>query len=289
GWVGGSDNRGSMDILWSCLLTMVLSSWSILCLNIPAENDSLMRQLWRKFLWTLMTLMGPEVVCQRAFGEWLVARRWTKEFEKSKLEGWSMTHSFYANMGGIVLVPRDEKPFPINAAQLHFLVRNQYIEYVPITKKAILDKNKVSGLLRFLILGQTLWFCLNCFARLYERISLTTLELSTLAFIPSAMGTFQETEWPWNKHWYYGLTFIEKVMKMKWAVLKPKSRPIERIRDDYWPKPTLKTLPVLMFFHMSYAVILVAGWNLHLPTATELLLWRIACLIQLGTIMSAWF
>ena len=285
-----------------------------------------------------MTIMGPEVVCQRAFGDWLVARRWEKEFKNSELEGWSMAHSFYANMGGIVLAPKDEdeiERFPINAAQLHFLAKKGYIDHTSIAKKTILDKNKVSGELRLLTLGQTLWFCLNCFARIYQRIPLTTIELSTLAFIIPSIGTLYfwwhkpmdvesyivirldsntsiaqireeegqgdidwkktplefvhcEKEWPWNKQWYYGLAILEKGMRMKWVTADRDRKPIECIRDDYWPKPTPRSLPVLLFIHLSYAVVLVVGWHLDLPTATELLLWRVACLIQLGTIMSAW-
>lgn len=96
-------------------------------------------------------------------------------------------------------------------------------------------------------------------------------------------------EWPWNIYWHYGLVFMRKKMKMGWLLMGPKHRPIERIADDYWPEPTMKSLPALFLFHVAYAAILMAGWNLDLPTYTELLLWRIASSIQLGTIVSAWF
>jgi hypothetical protein len=51
----------------------------------------------------------------------------------------------------------------------------------------------------------------------------------------------------------------------------------------------LKSLSALFCFHVAYAAILMAGWNINLSTYTELLLWRIVSTIQLGTIVSAWF
>ncbi|KAF2420528.1 hypothetical protein EJ08DRAFT_653807 [Tothia fuscella] len=344
GWVFAPDGRGTFDISRDCLLTIFLCSWQILCLNLPAKNDKFRRRFWRKYLWTLLTVLGPEVVFQRSLGEWLLARRAVHDFEKlgrgqvGWME-WTETHSFYANMGGIVLVPPDSdncERFPVNSAQLHFLVEGQYIDYPIVSRKTIKDKNKVDWTLRALILLQTLWFSVNCLARIALHLPLTTLEVSTLAFIIPAAGTsfcwrlkpmdvesptaislkpgvtisqirsesdvppnsWRETplefvdkskEWPWNIYWRYGLVFWEKKANLRWLILNPKSRPIERIADDYWPKPSLSSLPYLFFFHVAYAAILVAGWNLDMPTKLELRLWRIACLIQLVTICSAWF
>ena len=98
----------------------------------------------------------------------------------------------------------------------------------------------------------------------------------------------RKRQWPWNLYWHYGMTIATKKLKLTWIILRPTDRPVKRLHDDNFPEPTLKSLPVLFVFHVAYAAILMAGWNLELPTATELLLWRIASCIQLGTIVSAW-
>jgi hypothetical protein len=334
GWVNSPNGRGTSDIIWSCLSTVVLCSWSILCLNIPSREEGWWRCARRKFQWSLLTVMGPEVIFQLSLGEWLVARRWHKKFKESGYQHWTMTHSFYANMGGFILQTTDRGSFPVNSAQLHHLVAQSYVPCPIINKEAILDKNKAAAMVRLLTLCQTLWFLANCAGRAAQGLALTTLELSTLAFISSAIGTFfcwlykpmdvetsitivmampvaevqrragyendewdktplefvdRKREWPWNIYWHYGLAFMEKKLHMGWILTIHKHRPIERIGDDYWPEPTLKSLPALFVFHVAYASILMAGWNLYLPTYTELLLWRIASSIQLGTIISAWF
>lgn len=40
GWTPGPDGRGTLDIIWSCGVTMVLCSWSILCMNMPGPKES---------------------------------------------------------------------------------------------------------------------------------------------------------------------------------------------------------------------------------------------------------
>jgi hypothetical protein len=223
-----------MDILWSSILTMLLASWSILCLNIPAETDSWCHRLFRKCLWILMTIVGPEVVCQRALGEWLVAKRWTKEFEESGYKKWTMMHSFYANMGGIFLASNDEEHFPINAAQIHFLVRNRYIKFPSVTKDEIKDKNKTNGLLRLIILGQTFWFVLNWFARLYQHVPFTTLGISTLAFITPALGTLY--------FWWHKPMDIEHhiIVSLKPHITIAQIRELEGQYDIAWVRTPLE-------------------------------------------------
>jgi hypothetical protein len=134
--------------------------------------------------------MGPEVVFQLSLGEWLVARRWLKKFKESGYENWTMIHSFYANMGGFVLHTPDCGSFPVNSAQPHHLLSQGHIQYPNIDKRGIQDKNKAEAIVRCLTLGQTLWFLLSCVGRAAQGLALTTLEVSTLAFISSATGTF---------------------------------------------------------------------------------------------------
>src|SRR5271168_2665592 len=40
GWTPSASGRGTIDIIWSCALTMFLCSWSVLCLQVPSEKDT---------------------------------------------------------------------------------------------------------------------------------------------------------------------------------------------------------------------------------------------------------
>ena len=160
GLIDSPNGRGTVDIVWACLITVFLCSWSILCLNLPAHSEGFWHRARRKFYWTLLTVLGPEIIFQLSLGQWLAARRWTKVFRNLGYPRWSMTHSFYAQMGGIHLYSSDaSSSFPINLAQLHWLLQRSYVKLPNVKKKTILDKNKAEAMVRILTIGQTLWFC----------------------------------------------------------------------------------------------------------------------------------
>jgi hypothetical protein len=99
---------------------------------------------------TALAFLGLEFIFQVALGQLVSARQSVKDFHASGYKEWTMTHAFYADMGGFVLQTRDWVPFPIDAKQLHYLVTEKYIEFPGITRAEIADKNKVDGLFRIL-------------------------------------------------------------------------------------------------------------------------------------------
>ena len=49
--------------------------------------------------------------------------------------------------------------------------------------KIIRDKNKIDGMMRFVMVVQATWFCINIVGRLIQGIAITLLEVSTVACI----------------------------------------------------------------------------------------------------------
>lgn len=172
GWTDGPDSRGAIDILISSCTTLFFCTWSVLCLNV--NQFSWRKQAWQKTLMAGLSFLGPEFTFQLAIGQWCSARRSVELFQRTGYSGWTMTHAFFADMGGFELQtqlsPRnrvDWKPFPVNAKQLHYLVHNGYIPYssIMIDKKAIADRNKVDGQLRAIIICQIIWYFVCCIGR----------------------------------------------------------------------------------------------------------------------------
>lgn len=69
GWEPDPNTRGTWTIVVSCVITLALSAWTALHLNVPAQQG---RQglRWRKAKWLGLGLIAPEVVayvawCQR--------------------------------------------------------------------------------------------------------------------------------------------------------------------------------------------------------------------------------
>lgn len=189
GWTDQPNTRGSLDILWSCGFTMFLCSWFILCLNVPAPDDTPFKIFRRKLYMTALGFLGPEFIFQIALGQWLSARRSVKDFHQLGYRQWTMTHAFYADMGGFILHTRDWTPFPVDAKQLHYLVASGYIKFPHLRERTIRDKNKVDSLLRIITLGQILWFIVDMLGRAVQDLAITCGELTTAAFIVCSVGT----------------------------------------------------------------------------------------------------
>ncbi|RFU79784.1 hypothetical protein TARUN_2378 [Trichoderma arundinaceum] len=83
GWTMSPDGRGTMDILWTCIFTTFLCSYTILCLNLPARNERSLRIQGLKLLWMAIAIVGPEFLLTAAAGQLATARDSVKFFTPS--------------------------------------------------------------------------------------------------------------------------------------------------------------------------------------------------------------
>ena len=77
-----------------------------------------------------------------AFTQYQFARASVEQFKASGFTDWTMSHAFYADMGGISVQPISWKRFPVNAKQLHYLVEHKYMEYPAIPVDDIKARGK---------------------------------------------------------------------------------------------------------------------------------------------------
>jgi hypothetical protein len=69
GWYPTSDERGTIDILWSCLFAIFLCTWTGLDLNLPASDEAWVKFVLLKGKWFNLTLLRLE------FLVWLAIRQ----------------------------------------------------------------------------------------------------------------------------------------------------------------------------------------------------------------------
>lgn len=116
-FVQSPGGRGTLDILWSCLFTIVACTWTILHINVPEQREGqnpgwrgdlkwMFKGFWIKLWWMLWTILAPELVLSVAVGNLSRARDELlalKTYVEQDGVPWSLTHSLFANMGGFVL------------------------------------------------------------------------------------------------------------------------------------------------------------------------------------------
>jgi hypothetical protein len=115
--VNSPAGRGTLGILWSSLFTIIACTWTVLHLNVPEQRNGRdpgwrgdikwsLKGSWTKIKWMLLTTLAPEFALSLAAANLMSAREYRHimaEFAKEDGVEWTLTHSYFAGMGGFVL------------------------------------------------------------------------------------------------------------------------------------------------------------------------------------------
>lgn len=81
-WVLGPKVRGTSDILWSCVVTLIACIYTAIHLNIPPAHEGNWHFIWRKATWVGLALFAPELVLFCAYRQFSEARKLVKELNE---------------------------------------------------------------------------------------------------------------------------------------------------------------------------------------------------------------
>ena len=323
GWVGSPSGRGTIDILWSSILTIFLCTWTALCLNVPDRNDGKLQVFGRRLKWMFWAIVGPEIVLVAAVGQRASAIRSVKRFKSMGYPQWTARHGFFADMGGILLQPRESAPFLVDSRRLAYLVEKKYTPFPDISEADITDRSKVDGLSKALTIVQAGWLVFQAIGRAIKGIDITTLELSAAAIVLCTLGTFycwlhkpsdvqkgivlsinfstaqildeagDVAAKPWT---HTPLDFVAKprptcgydVRRFFGLSVVPRERRLRRSPNDRLPDLSRLEKLGLFCISLAYTALHLAGWNFTFPTVAEQWLWRVSSSLMTGTLLFLW-
>ncbi|CAI7639029.1 unnamed protein product [Penicillium manginii] len=147
-WVDEPDRRGTWAILSTCILTITLCCWSSVYPHIPPRSAGTFKKEMGKINLFLVGLLGPEFLLPISLGQWSSARASVKRFREAGYENWTITHAFFADMGGFLLESPGSEMFPIDAEQLFWLIKDGFVVYPELDVEDIQDKSKSEGMAR---------------------------------------------------------------------------------------------------------------------------------------------
>ncbi|KAF8127434.1 hypothetical protein EV363DRAFT_1266966 [Boletus edulis] len=162
---GTTRNVGS--ILGSCALTLLICVWH--AIHFTIHQDEWTTTWWFKGLCVLGSFVAPEAIVAWAARDWK-----NEEYE------WSMTHSFFADMGGFLY--RDDKGVSrtIDSREFLRLCKANEIANPVITAKDIKGRSKSDALGKAILTLQLFWFMLQVVVRGSTGFAVTLVELDTV-------------------------------------------------------------------------------------------------------------
>ncbi|CAO2654198.1 Nn.00g109310.m01.CDS01 [Neocucurbitaria sp. VM-36] len=333
GWYSAPNYRSTLEVLWQCVFTIILCCWTTFHPDISHPNSTWILQYLDRTLALLVGVMFPEVFLYIAFYERLDARSSMKAMHDDGPEvPWSLTHAFYANMGGFRIEQtthnvderNEARPEYITAFPVYSLLRSQVdLETFP-SRKEIKDKGKADVMAKALTIVQIVWILVQSVARIVQHLPLTTLEISTLAYIPCAIIAY--ILW-WNKPYEVnmptrlhlkptGLPILHlnhrrgvaphhedtpchckhtRYLRTRKLLERHQIYRTQKYRTYETTRQCVEVLrssldPVGIFGFSSALIFLIVGaihlaaWNFHFPSGFERWAWRI-CSILITTII----
>lgn len=224
---------------------------------------------------------------------------------------WTVVHSYYAQMGGLVLPGKDHRTGIITASHL----TERYGSYKgnsahPLTnlilgKDDIQDKSKADWLLKSLAVLQITWIIINVIVRHTTGLPISQIEIATMAFAIIAVMIYLANWWkPKDISQPTALqihgfnipsltrrrTLRDKKQSFTQRVLSPikaieraeRGVPeyIERVANDVlWLEGDIPLLFYLMAgSSFIFGALHCLAWNFEFPTRVELICWRVASL-----------
>jgi hypothetical protein len=192
GWEAAPSTRGTIDILWSCIFTAFLCSWSAIHLDVPTKRSGRWKKVPHRLKWMLIALLAPEFITLNALIDFMNASSTAKKINELEIttNKWTLTHGFFVNMRGFTTKKNMQTDIwgrqeDIPLAKVHFLsgLREGEFDLPEITEAEIQDKGKSDTLGKLITCVQGAWLVAQIIGRAAQRLPITTLEITTSGWV----------------------------------------------------------------------------------------------------------
>lgn len=334
-FVSAPNSRGTLDRLWSSLFTIFACTWTLQHPNVPKQPHGYgqkcdgynRKSRLREYLaWKLegfyriasgfiLTIFAPEIIIGVAYNTRLQAREDHPVFMRLADQDhvkWSLTHTYYANMGGFVIM-KEERNETVNEYILHHLSRRDLyklreMNYIArlrdITEEELIDRSKDDPFIKTISVVQIIWSTMQILVRAVRKLSICPIELAVLAFAacaiiihglywdkPKSIGasttiTMQHQDYRTWAACEFGEDEDDKIINLLLPVVKnPFGSPMHvaagRGSSDNM-KFAIPTAASMLAGMVLFGAIHIGAWNSAFPSTAELYLWRCASIYSVS-------
>jgi hypothetical protein len=316
-YVSAPNIRSTLGIIWSSLGTIAACTYGVLHLNVPQQRNvkrpgglGYLKWYWNSIRpsldWTGLTIMFPELYTAIAYGDLARARTTTKELKAVQTAGltpeggWSLTHGFFANMGGFAIRRKRASageplspPIHLNGESLLALLGGEHKSQVkaPLLSQAdIEDRSKSNLFAKSVVVLQVLYYCGTCLLRLIRHLPVTQLEIGTFGFaVCSVLSFFVLFPKPRSVNTTtviaeFNVSIPNEIANIHYGECRKKSTIVNNsgIHPDY----TDCTVPVLAA--LLGAVHVAGAMVSHFPSPIDMWLWRTSAVVSAVSLPILW-
>lgn len=264
----------------------------------------------RRLGWMVVGVIAPEVLVAWAFNERRGAHNSCRDMTGLGYTSWTVSHGFYANMGGFAVAVTDGesthwrpvtegenarwRPVPVRAKQIRNLVSAGLLQLPNFSEHAINDKSKADVLVKGIACLQAVWLVIQTIARALQNLPISLLELVTISYVVCTLITY--CCW-WQKPFDVGVPFIIGTVTVYDLQVDGWGSVLAENRRSHQPGITNRINPdeegsdsafsgtmVMVIVAALFGGIHCIAWNFVFPTPAEQLVWRISAVTT--TIMS---
>ncbi|KAG1880168.1 hypothetical protein F4604DRAFT_1750824 [Suillus subluteus] len=314
--------RTLWDILSSCGLTLFACTWTAVHPDIPHMDQGTFSIAIYRLRLMVIALLAPELVTacatlqfssahqaaknfNDAFGPQCARLRaiWQRELavtllgdfpnsSRSSRTRWTLTHGFFARMGGFVLYVDGEPWATLTPNELLRFVRDGSVEIPVITKADIEDRSKGDVLSKCVAILQLVWFVVQLIARYSQNLPVTLLEIDTLGVTALSCISYglwlkkpKDIKHPYIVHWNSEATAPPPADSLtnkhyysrQWKTRKP---PHMVFGGDRKPIDSGSTMMISLITGcisgMGFGAIHCLGWNFLFTGHIQQILWDVA-------------
>ena len=310
GWVSADCGRGTSDILWSCLATILLCVWTVIhlplpCLSrfedgkiVPGEPSRSGRNwvVGSGIVPAVISVIAPEFLTFMAIGDFFQAWRSHKYIYQMN---WTLTHTFFLHMGGFCLETPSGLRQQLDDDDLYEILKGAergthppewLSELKKVEEDHINDHVKSNPLTKIIACCQALWLVTQVISRICQHRAVTLLEVSTLAYAACALTAYAAW-WKNPQNATLPITILcpdevmptrrtedplyySKVSRAEYAWAGQHwSRFLDKFDGDGYISAGLMALCSAIFGGIH-----VASWNITLFSNVEQWLWRVSAL-----------
>ncbi|KAG1848954.1 hypothetical protein DFJ58DRAFT_842797 [Suillus subalutaceus] len=204
----------------------------------------------------------------------------------TEFEGWTVTHGYFAWMGGFMLYVNDEPRGTLTPNNLLQCVDEGSVDMPVISEAEVEDQSKGDGLLKGFAILQLVWFVVQLFARYVQNLPITLLEIDTLAVTALTCISYglwwkkpKDVRCPYIVHWKGTANQLSQLTYDQADLDRLRGG---RLRGLTYPFISLMGIQPLISPRAASSRRVPSlggyGWNYLFQTYTQHMLWRAASL-----------